>query len=245
MESGLENLSLEEQKELKEKQEQEDINNSYNNSTTNTKSELNKQMEILKNNNIDGNDSNVNSEYTTDSINNKDNNSNSNISSNENTSNDTLSEIDSLPSSPSIRSSGVFSASSSSSFSNLGALVSPGGQAKLQQQQKRKVIEGELVKRGHIFPSWRTRWFKIENGYLLYFKSKEEPEPIDRVPLRGSRVSKKPFHDRPNTFELFATTMRKVFLLQAKDVDDLDFWIDEIIKEIEYTRSLYSRTIQT
>jgi len=136
----------------------------------------------------------------------------------------------------SISSQSIMSSSSSSIIISPSSSPSP---------TKRKLIQGELVKQGHIFKSWRTRWFKIEDGYLCYYKSKEEPEPIDKVPLRGARVSKKPFHDRPNTFELIATTMRKIFLLQGKDTEDVDFWMTEISKEIEYARSLYSKTQQT
>ncbi|EFA80001.1 hypothetical protein PPL_06822 [Heterostelium album PN500] len=100
-----------------------------------------------------------------------------------------------------------------------------------------RVVEGELVKEGHIFKSWRTRWFRIENGHLLYFKSKDEVEPIDRVPLRGCRVSKKPFHDRQNTFELIAVSMRKIFLLQAKTSKEVDYWMEEIERESKLARS--------
>ncbi|KAM9988704.1 hypothetical protein ACTFIY_004761 [Dictyostelium cf. discoideum] len=212
-------------------------NNENNNNSNNT---LNKEIEIINNNNINNNNSENSTEIDNSTASNGDN----------------ISEIDSTPSSPCVFSS----SSASSSFSNLGSCISTStsistnnliissSTSSLQQQIQRqtkpkKIIEGELVKRGHIFPSWRTRWFKIENGFLLYFKSKNEPEPIDRVPLRGSRVSKKPFHDRPNTFELIATTKMKIFLLQAKDVDELDFWMDEITKETEFARSLYSRTV--
>ncbi|GAM20300.1 hypothetical protein SAMD00019534_034750 [Acytostelium subglobosum LB1] len=90
------------------------------------------------------------------------------------------------------------------------------------------VVEGELVKQGHIFKSWRTRWFKIEASHLLYFKSKNDTEPIDRIPLRGSRVSKKPFHEKQFCFELMAVTMKKVFLLQAKNAKDVDYWMNEL-----------------
>ncbi|KAM9976225.1 hypothetical protein ACTFIR_010066 [Dictyostelium discoideum] len=242
MNSNIENLSNDTEKTFNDIQKENNEIIDDNNHNNNT---LNKEIEIINNNNNNNNNIiiNNNSENSTEI----DNSTASN--------GDNISEIDSTPSSPC-----VFSSSASSSFSNLGSciststssstnnLISSASTNSLQQQIQRqtkpkKIIEGELIKRGHIFPSWRTRWFRIENGFLLYFKSKNEPEPIDRVPLRGSRVSKKPFHDRPNTFELIATTKMKIFLLQAKDVDELDFWMDEITKETEFARSLYSRTV--
>ncbi|EAL65692.1 hypothetical protein DDB_G0283415 [Dictyostelium discoideum AX4] len=244
MNSNIKNLSNDTEKTFNDTQEEnneiiDDNNNENNNNNNNNNNNiLNKEIEIINNN-----------------INNNNNSENSTEIDNSTASNgDNISEIDSTPSSPCVFSS----SSASSSFSNLGSCISTSTssstnnlisstnslQQQIQRQTKpKKIIEGELIKRGHIFPSWRTRWFRIENGFLLYFKSKNEPEPIDRVPLRGSRVSKKPFHDRPNTFELIATTKMKIFLLQAKDVDELDFWMDEIIKETEFARSLYSRTV--
>ncbi|GAM22762.1 hypothetical protein SAMD00019534_059370 [Acytostelium subglobosum LB1] len=109
---------------------------------------------------------------------------------------------------------------------------------------RNQVIEGELVKEGHVFKNWKTRWFRLEDGYLLYFKSKNSSSPIDKVPLRGSRVSKKPFHHKPNCFELMAVSMRKIFLLQAKSAREVDFWVNEIEKAGVLARSPSSPSLK-
>ncbi|KAF2073591.1 hypothetical protein CYY_005108 [Polysphondylium violaceum] len=218
-------------------------------------------MDNNSNNNIEGENSNSTNNENNNVVSNNltDNNSNSSRSSSDSSLKEDKEKINSMSESSSTLTFESRACSTSSLTSMISSISShssimsnssssifvASSSSSPTTPTKRKLIEGELVKQGHIFKSWRTRWFKIEDGYLCYYKSKEEAEPIDKVPLRGARVSKKPFHDRPNTFELIATTMRKIFLLQGKDTQDVDFWMTELTKEIEYARSLYSKTQQT
>jgi serine/threonine protein kinase len=97
--------------------------------------------------------------------------------------------------------------------------------------------EGLLRKQGHLVRSWKTRWFRLKNGTLYYFKDATDKLPKGVIPLRRSRITepKKSRASRPFSFLLHATAINKTFFIQARSQAEATGWIEAIEKGAEYT----------
>ena len=48
--------------------------------------------------------------------------------------------------------------------------------------------QGYLFKRGQLNTSYKARWCKVEDTKLLYFKTSDNPKPINFIPLEQAVV---------------------------------------------------------
>jgi len=93
--------------------------------------------------------------------------------------------------------------------------------------------EGELTKRGHIVKSWKVRWFIKKNSQLFYFKTRQSSSPISSINLTKCTVTRVAGDSQhPYCFELVAPQDNKVFLIAAKNDDELNEWL-EALKNIQ------------
>ncbi len=95
--------------------------------------------------------------------------------------------------------------------------------------------EGELKKQGHLVKNWKTRWFRIKNDQLFYFKDKHADAPLGTVPLGSCRVAFTDRTGKPFCFELTAPRINKVFYIQAKSKDEAEDWLKAIQRGSEYS----------
>jgi hypothetical protein len=100
------------------------------------------------------------------------------------------------------------------------------------------VMQGKLVKRGHIRTNWLERWFIIEGGRLEYYSQKplnEQERAKFRkgsVGLKNATVMAVPRFNfqKSNVFEV--NTRERVLYLQASSIDDMEQWTNTISREI-------------
>lgn len=88
-------------------------------------------------------------------------------------------------------------------------------------------VEGWMAKKGHLFRSWRNRWFVLDDGDMSYFSKPEDRKCKGTVKLTAdSSVESLVDYHRPFVFKV--TTPSKAFMLQAADEDELDEWIGAV-----------------
>jgi len=95
--------------------------------------------------------------------------------------------------------------------------------------------EGELKKQGHVVKNWKTRWFRIQNDMLFYFKDRQDERPLGVVPLRMCRCVELDVAGKPFCFELTAPRISKAFLIQCNNKKDAASWMKAIDKASEYS----------
>lgn len=93
---------------------------------------------------------------------------------------------------------------------------------------------GEMRKKGHIRKNWKTRWFVLQADMLFYFKSKNEPKPIDYIPLTGCTVRKAPNTQKAYCIELIPQITTKKFFIQCNNEAEMNDWISAIESGANY-----------
>ncbi|XP_070577015.1 LOW QUALITY PROTEIN: pleckstrin homology domain-containing family H member 2-like [Ptychodera flava] len=93
---------------------------------------------------------------------------------------------------------------------------------------KMEVIEksGYLTKLGGKVKSWKKRWFVLQNGQLVYYKSKNDTssKPLGQIPLDSKcRVVKS---DSSHCFELMTT--QRIYYLTAESNQAVDEWLQAL-----------------
>eukprot|EP01127_Copromyxa_protea_P019239 TRINITY_DN6196_c0_g1_i1.p1 TRINITY_DN6196_c0_g1~~TRINITY_DN6196_c0_g1_i1.p1 ORF type:complete len:578 (-),score=57.25 TRINITY_DN6196_c0_g1_i1:98-1699(-) len=66
-------------------------------------------------------------------------------------------------------------------------------------------VEGRLLKRGHIFHTWKSRWFRLQGHYLYYGDDPNVP-PMACMDLKYYRYFKNPTLEKPFGFSLVGAT---------------------------------------
>ncbi|CAK8688066.1 unnamed protein product [Clavelina lepadiformis] len=96
------------------------------------------------------------------------------------------------------------------------------------------VMEGFLIKRGHVRNNWKTRWFRLSESSLRYYKNKKSSVPRGRVPLGGATLlTTNVFQDgdaddvRVNVFKV-TTSSGIEYPIQATSSSEFQTWTDAI-----------------
>ena len=83
---------------------------------------------------------------------------------------------------------------------------------------------GRIVKRGHIFRTWRERYFVLEKGVVTYYADERKKNQKGQVNIQGYRVGG---HKKLNSFELYLSPEEsggKDLVLSFDDVAEKDEW---------------------
>jgi len=85
-----------------------------------------------------------------------------------------------------------------------------------------RCLEGWLRKRGAINKAWKRRFFKLHDGKLLYFKSRQQTAPQGTVDLRDCALT---IDDTPS-YRLFIKSphFKRVYELEAGSIAELQEW---------------------
>jgi len=93
-------------------------------------------------------------------------------------------------------------------------------------------VEGWMAKKGHLFRSWRNRWFVLDGTTMSYFGKPGDKKPKGSLEITpGTEVEARPDYHRPCVFGV--RTPKKEFLFQAADDDELDEWLRAIQARID------------
>ena len=87
-----------------------------------------------------------------------------------------------------------------------------------------KLSEGWITKRGHIFRTWKKRWFVVENGQVTYYVDESKTNEKGSLSLNGYFISN---HSKILEGELYLSTDvsgGKDLLLRFKDSNERDHW---------------------
>ncbi len=106
--------------------------------------------------------------------------------------------------------------------------------------------QGELVKRGHVVKSWKTRWFIIQNDLMFYFKNRgvqlyvffyfyQDQKPKGVIPLRNSICKETTKASKAYCFEVNAQNISKIFIIQANSQQEVKEWMQAIEVGSEYS----------
>jgi len=112
---------------------------------------------------------------------------------------------------------------------------------KEQQAQDWKALsiyEGWLYKQGGSVRSWRKRYFRLEEGRLLYYMNEEASmKPFGVIPLPGSKLLIENQHEigRKHVFRIVPSfkTSKKTFLLSAPSDKELKLWMSLLKDQTE------------
>uniref|UniRef100_F7BE41 PH domain-containing protein n=1 Tax=Ciona intestinalis TaxID=7719 RepID=F7BE41_CIOIN len=90
-------------------------------------------------------------------------------------------------------------------------------------------MEGFLTKRGHVRHNWKTRWFKLSDNSLRYYKNQKHTVPHGRIALENSTLAKKCFvyKNTPHVFKVTTATGVE-YPMQAPTKVEFDIWTDVI-----------------
>ncbi|XP_078488339.1 pleckstrin-2 [Ciona intestinalis] len=97
-------------------------------------------------------------------------------------------------------------------------------------------MEGFLTKRGHVRHNWKTRWFKLSDNSLRYYKNQKHTVPNGRIALENSTLAKENVLGEGSTSEELkrehvfkVTTATGVeYPMQAPTKVEFDIWTDVI-----------------
>ncbi|XP_033642530.1 pleckstrin-2-like [Asterias rubens] len=95
--------------------------------------------------------------------------------------------------------------------------------------QKNRLKEGFLVKKGHVRTNWRTRWFVLFNEAVAYYKKKDDDFAAGAVLLQGCSVLSPclQYTKKKSVFKLSARDGTEL-LMQASNDDERDEWVKAI-----------------
>jgi len=107
-----------------------------------------------------------------------------------------------------------------------------------QEWKLSSLYEGWLNKQGGSVKSWRKRYFRLEEGRLLYYQSDElGHNPLGLIPLPGSKlVLENPSEiGRKHVFRITPSfkTSKRTFLLSAPSEKELKGWFHVLKEQIE------------
>eukprot|EP01103_Thecamoeba_quadrilineata_P003861 TRINITY_DN13599_c0_g1_i1.p1 TRINITY_DN13599_c0_g1~~TRINITY_DN13599_c0_g1_i1.p1 ORF type:complete len:507 (-),score=90.12 TRINITY_DN13599_c0_g1_i1:67-1587(-) len=87
---------------------------------------------------------------------------------------------------------------------------------------------GELIKKGRIRKSLKSRWFVLQDDLLFYFKSRTDSKPISFIPLLYCKVSKTNKLRKPFVFEVSPQLGNRVFYFIASSDHETEEWVSAI-----------------
>jgi len=105
------------------------------------------------------------------------------------------------------------------------------------------IKQGLMRKQGGSVKSWKERWFTLTKDHLSYYKSRDDKEPIDAIPVNKIRVCQREETDTRNPSQFphyFSVDVgHRVYVIGARSEADRDEWVEEISKLVrELTKEL-------
>jgi uncharacterized protein len=88
-------------------------------------------------------------------------------------------------------------------------------------------VEGWMAKKGHLFRSWRNRWFVLDKATMLYFARPDDKKAKGEILLSKSSTVE-PVADYHRSCVFCINTATKPFLVQAADEEEMRDWIASI-----------------
>ena len=96
------------------------------------------------------------------------------------------------------------------------------------------IKQGLMRKQGGSVKSWKERWFTLTKDHLSYYKSRDDKEPIDAIPVNKIRVCQREETDTRNPSQFphyFSVDVgHRVYVIGARSEADRDEWVEEISK---------------
>ena len=93
-------------------------------------------------------------------------------------------------------------------------------------------VEGWMAKQGHIFRTWKNRWFVLEGRNMFYFAKEGAPKPRGVIRMvDGTDVIVEERYAKPFCFTVVTPTKR--FVLQAADEDEMAEWLEAVHVNLE------------
>ena len=93
-------------------------------------------------------------------------------------------------------------------------------------------VEGWMAKQGHIFKTWKNRWFVLDGRNVLYYAKEGSAKPRGAIQMvDGTDVIVEESYPKPYCFTI--VTPRKRFVLQAADEDEMAEWLEAIQNNLE------------
>ncbi|XP_039260573.1 pleckstrin-2-like isoform X2 [Styela clava] len=100
------------------------------------------------------------------------------------------------------------------------------------------IKEGFMVKRGHVRHNWKTRWFKLSDTSLRYYKSKKDKVPHGRIALRNAKLSIYQSDNKSDSNREFVMQIQTSdgieYPIQAPSNSEMRAWMESIGDVIEH-----------
>lgn len=93
-------------------------------------------------------------------------------------------------------------------------------------------VEGWMAKQGHIFKTWKNRWFVLDGRRMAYYSKEGAKVPKGVINMiDGTDVIIEEKYPKPFCYTVITPTKR--FVLQAADEDEMAEWIEAIQNNLE------------
>ena len=93
-------------------------------------------------------------------------------------------------------------------------------------------VEGWMAKEGHIFKTWKNRWFVLDGRTIAYFSKEGAKQPKGIINMAdGTDLIVEERYPRPFCFTIL--TPAKRYVLQTADDDEMAEWIEAIQNNLE------------
>ena len=96
--------------------------------------------------------------------------------------------------------------------------------------------QGWLNKQGHVFKTWRSRFFRLRrDGRLEYFKDDKASVPLDTIPLINGKLEDVKSTARAHSFIIHCTDKKKPrYILQASSSTAKQEWMVCVVFFVGY-----------
>jgi len=96
-------------------------------------------------------------------------------------------------------------------------------------------MQGFMLKQGGEIKTWKTRWFVLSKGYLSYYESRYDEEPIHSVNVRSCPLREEPpevvgrrFCFSIESFEPRKSIERRKFVMCCDSEEDRRSWVEQL-----------------
>ncbi|GAB5361055.1 hypothetical protein AAMO2058_000682000 [Amorphochlora amoebiformis] len=92
-------------------------------------------------------------------------------------------------------------------------------------------MEGWLLKRGGLNPSFKKRYFKLIGGFLYYFPDAKSVEPSGTIDLSEAELNTDTENMGKNTFQI--VIYQRIYTIKAEKSVDFFRWVELIFKRTQ------------
>jgi PH domain len=91
------------------------------------------------------------------------------------------------------------------------------------------VKKGFLKKQGHLFKTWKRRYFILRGPLMAYYESDDvSSKELGTIFVAGATVDDLPEHSKPHVFLITQATVDKPYVISCPDAASKKEWIDAI-----------------